>query len=486
MKTLPLIYLCLILTMGTFVQAATKDQWKSRTIYQLLTDRFWRDDGSTAGCPNLSDYCGGTFNGIKSKLDYIQGMGFDAVWISPVIKNMPGGYHGYWASDLYTVNSFFGSSDDLISLSDELHRRGMYLMVDIVANHMGTPPNGDYSIFPQFPSQDFFHFPRCDVVQNDYSPPNLDHLDHCWLAGLPDLNQDNQNTRKILKDWIKWLVDTFKIDGLRIDTAIFVKSPFWREFSDAAGVYTIGEADNGDPNFVAQYQGPMDATLNYPMFFTLRDVFQSGKSAYGIKSRIQEEASLFSDVDALGVFVDNHDNARFLCGNTNHTGFRNALLYSIFSQGIPIVYYGDEQYFGGCNDPKNREQLWTNLNSDFEGYKWVSTAVNTRKNLQVWNSAQLERWVDDSVYVFIRGGAFVAMSNSYGSVENRSVGNSGFGEGQEVCNIFDGGDCVRVQGGKLNLEIRNGEPKVYVAQNQGGVEGVKDGSRLIKVKAYQQ
>jgi len=233
-------------------------------------------------------------------------------------------------------------------------------MVDIVANHMGSPENGDYSNFPQFPNGDFFHFPRCDVVQSDYSPPNQDHLERCWLAGLPDLNQDNQNTRKILLDWIKWLVGTYGIDGLRIDTAIFVKTQFWQEFTDAAGVYTIGEVDNGDPAYNAIYQGPMSATLNYPMFYTMRDVFQSGKSAYGIKNRIQEEASKFSDVDALGVFVDNHDNARFLCGNTNKAGLRNALVYSIFSQGIPIVYYGDEQYFGGCNDPKNREQLWTN------------------------------------------------------------------------------------------------------------------------------
>jgi len=112
MKSFSIFYLVLILAGSSAVLAATKEQWKSRTIYQLLTDRFWRDDGSTSGCQNLGDYCGGTFNGIKNQLDYIQGMGFDAIWISPVIKNTPGGYHGYWAEDLYTINSFFGTSDD--------------------------------------------------------------------------------------------------------------------------------------------------------------------------------------------------------------------------------------------------------------------------------------------------------------------------------------------------------------------------------------
>lgn len=64
-------------------EGASAQQWASRTIYQLLTDRFDRGDGSTNGCGDISNYCGGTFQGIIQHLDYIQGMGFDAIWISP-------------------------------------------------------------------------------------------------------------------------------------------------------------------------------------------------------------------------------------------------------------------------------------------------------------------------------------------------------------------------------------------------------------------
>ena len=83
------------------------EDWKKRTVYQLLTDRFAKPSGG--GCGNLGYYCGGTYKGIISKLDYIQNMGFDAIWISPVVDNIEGGYHGYWAANWEKTNSNFGS-----------------------------------------------------------------------------------------------------------------------------------------------------------------------------------------------------------------------------------------------------------------------------------------------------------------------------------------------------------------------------------------
>jgi len=77
--------------------AKTTEEWKKRSVYQLLTDRFGRSDGLTTQCADLSKYCGGTFNGIRDHLDYIQGMGFDAIWISPIPHNAEPDYHGYGA-----------------------------------------------------------------------------------------------------------------------------------------------------------------------------------------------------------------------------------------------------------------------------------------------------------------------------------------------------------------------------------------------------
>ena len=133
---------------------ANSSQWKSKTIYQILTDRFAQTTDTTEGCNDLNIYCGGRFKGIINHYDsYINKLGFDAIWISPVVTNVPWswhsmtGYHGYWAYNKYTINSHFGTENDLINLANLLHsnKYNAYLMIDVVANHMGPPLNGNYN-----------------------------------------------------------------------------------------------------------------------------------------------------------------------------------------------------------------------------------------------------------------------------------------------------------------------------------------------------
>lgn len=102
------VLIVVFLVIGVSV-GKTAEEWKSRTIYQLLTDRFARGDGRQDTCGNLGYYCGGNYRGIINNLDYIQGMGFDAIWISPIIDNYNGGYHGYWGRNIYGLNENFGS-----------------------------------------------------------------------------------------------------------------------------------------------------------------------------------------------------------------------------------------------------------------------------------------------------------------------------------------------------------------------------------------
>ncbi|KFY16406.1 hypothetical protein V491_05344, partial [Pseudogymnoascus sp. VKM F-3775] len=129
-------YLAVAAAIFTSANAKTAAEWRESSIYQVLTDRFATTEGSSPNC-SIRDYCGGTWKGIENKLDYIQGMGFDAVWISPVIHNIEDStqwgyaYHGYWGNDPYTLNPHFGTADDLKSLSDALHSRGMSLMIDV-------------------------------------------------------------------------------------------------------------------------------------------------------------------------------------------------------------------------------------------------------------------------------------------------------------------------------------------------------------------
>ena len=107
------------------------------------------------------------------------------------------------------------------------------------------------------------------------------------------------------------------------------------------------------------------------MYFTIRQVFQDGKSMRLIADRWKSQEKVFPDPDALGLFVDNHDNPRFLYGNPDWRLFKSALAFTLTARGIPVFYYGSEQAFSGGADPKNREPLWNSLNREHEIYKFV-------------------------------------------------------------------------------------------------------------------
>jgi len=227
--------------------AGTTAEWKKRSVYQVLTDRYYKSGGGSK-CTNLSAYCGGTFAGMTSQLNYIKNMGFDAIWISPVVTNYENpstnqwGYHGYWATNWETVNSHFGSEADLHSLVQEAHKLGIWVMVDVVANHVG-PIGMDFSQIYPFNKSEHYH-DDCQITNwNDQA-----NVEYCRLADLPDLNQDgNSYVRSYLKNWVGSLVSQYGFDGVRIDTIPEVGKDFWKEYGQAAGVFQMGEAFNGDP-----------------------------------------------------------------------------------------------------------------------------------------------------------------------------------------------------------------------------------------------
>ena len=146
--------------------------------------------------------------------------------------------------------------------------------------------------------------------------------------------------RGYLKDWVKNLVSTYQFDGIRIDTIPEVPKDFWAEYGQAAGVFQMGENFNGDPAYVGPYQGPLTGVFNYPMYYTIKDVFGSSQSMYNIRNRWDQEASHFRDIDALGLFVDNHDNARFMNQFHDATKLESALILGLTAPGSPFYYYG--------------------------------------------------------------------------------------------------------------------------------------------------
>lgn len=475
-----LLAACVILAAPSF--AATPADWRSRSIYQVLTDRFALTPAANSSSTNcdLHNYCGGTWKGIEAHLDYIQALGFDAVWVSPVIDNWPGGYHGYWQRDMYAPNSNFGDFQALRSLSDGLHARGMALMVDVVANHAYS--DGDVSQNSPFNLTSNYH--DCNNCPSGCNVNNYeDHIqmEHCRLAGLYDFDNTDitGEVATTLLSWVKFLVNVTGADGLRVDTTPYVFPAFWRAFEAAAGVYAVGEVDSGDLPFVAPYQGgALSGVLSYPLFFTLRNVFGSQASMRALGQAWRDGLGAYKDPSLLGVFTDNHDNPRFMNAQKDVGLYRGALAYSILSDGIPIVYYGSEWLLSGGGDPDCREALWESAGGGGGGGggnpydaasaplgPFITTLNAHRKSAQLWGpgSEQVERWQDDQFYAFSKGNTTLACFTNVGSnggSQTRSVTYlpPAWAPGTKLCNVLDCKVCATVQEGPvIEVGVEGGE-----------------------------
>ncbi|KAJ3436277.1 alpha-amylase 1-related [Anaeramoeba flamelloides] len=432
-------------------------QWsEDRIIYQLLTDRF--ASGSNNACGNLGDYCGGNYRAAIDHLDYITGMGFNAIWISPIVHNSQGGYHGYWFDDLYKLNDHFGSSDDLKAFVNACHSKGIAVMVDVVNNHVG-PSGGNPSQNNPFNQGSHYHG---DCQINDWN--NQNQVENCRLANLPDLAQENGFVKDTLYKWIGDIIQEYGFDGVRLDTVPEVPKWFWADYRSHAGVYTLGEVFNGNVGYVSQYQSVLDGVFSYPMKFTLDSVFGKQQSMNQIQNQMKAYSS-FSDLTLLGSFLDNHDNARFLASQGDHQLLKSALTYMLTSVGIPVYYYGTEQGFNGGSDPYCREDLWrSGYNTNTDLYKFTKTVVEFRKSQKFSQQEQIQRYSDDNFYAFSRGKVFVALTNvgSNGGKEHRTITYHPYNNGQKICNLFyPNSDTITVQNNKFDVYLSGGEQKIY-------------------------
>ncbi len=390
--------------------------WHDQVIYFVLTDRF--DDGNPRnneqglGEYNPREghmYSGGDLDGIRRRLDYVQALGATAVWLTPPVLNQwhdPThgfwGYHGYWASHFKRMDPHVGTLADYQRLSDALHRRGMYLVQDVVVNHTGN----FFSYGPGWRADD----PTADYRPNTGSRPQARplqapfHLNdprraedrragiYHWTpdirdvtvreeeltfqtSGLDDLNTENPRVRRALRDSFGYWVRTVGVDAFRIDTAYHVPPEFFDDFLHATdplapGVARVaqrtgrrdflvfGEGFGIDPPGQTRYTRKLESyirdengrqrltgMLNVPLYAGLVDVFARGRPPAELQRRVQDMVA----ADARGIdprqlpsFIDNHDVDRWLAVS-GEPAMKQALLALMTLPGIPVLYYGTEQ-----------------------------------------------------------------------------------------------------------------------------------------------
>ncbi len=411
----------LLLATLSAISALTKDEWRSRTIYQVVTDRFanstdtlnYSDHTKLApgvtGCTHLNNYCGGTFNGLRLNLGYIKNMGFDAILISPIVDNTKGSYHGYHARDWYKINPKFGTANDFRALLGECLRRGISVMLDVVANQVG-PVGTDYSQINPFNKPEHYH-DYCQITEEARRTDNRWVIENCRLKDLPDLNQENPWVQNALLDWVKKLLANYTIDGLHIESATEVPTWFWAKYREAAGVFTMGQVANNDSAYIRRYVGPLDSAVNYALFEPMRATFRGEMTFLQFREKIEQAFDAFgSDIYYMGLMVDNHASPRFLNTSKCKMCLRSAIVFTFFFPGIPMHYYGDEQLFSGGDEPGNQEPLWPHM-WDGAVYQLVKLVNAVRRRNKVWEHPYVELYSAEHVLVFMRGRVIVALSN---------------------------------------------------------------------------
>jgi len=398
-----------------FSPVANASFWRNQNIYQIITDRFYNGDTSNDGAlPNLGpsnggQAHGGDFKGIEKKLDYIQSLGATAIWISPILKNANGDYHGYAATDFYAVNPRMGSLADLQSLVREAQKRGILVICDVVVNHGSTwvdsadagwanfvyPPSG-YNLKYNSGGQQYAAPFDNASLQAQFASTNLVNIFHNnggtqnWsdatqvelgeLVSLDDFKTESAYVRQKMKEiWTYW-INTVGFDAYRIDTVKHVEMGFWDTWSpairaaaqaaDKPNFFQFGEVFDGSDSKCGSYTGAktsgiykMESVLDYPLYYQVGSVFATATGATGaIESRYSNLTTANYDatsLDSLVLNLDNHDNPRFLAATGSTTArLELALVFMYTTRGIPSLYYGTEQDFNGGTDPNNREDMF--------------------------------------------------------------------------------------------------------------------------------
>jgi len=158
----------------------------------------------------------------------------------------------------------------------------------------------------------------------------------------------------------------------------------------------------------------------------------------------------------------------FLCDYSGKIKeYENALTFVLTFVGIPIIYYGTEQEFNGCQDPYNREVLWpSEYNVNATLYMFLEKAVKARKKFEIWNEPMTVIEVQRNFYAYTRGSQFLVLLTNLGQNSGNmkyTLTNPGIEQNVEYCNVFwSNVDCFTYTGGTLTVYLLDGESKIYV------------------------
>ena len=485
-------------------------------MYQVFPERFANGRSEInpentvewGSVPTRLDFQGGDLYGVIDKLDHIESLGVNILYLNPIF--LSGSTHKYDSWDHFKVDPTLGGDDGLRDLISNCHDRNIKVILDCSLNHVhprhfafqDIVKNGENSEYKNwFTIFDYpvrlIHRPhlyantykvgwdgneeeykrylektfdetKVPVEVRDDDGPIVEPSYKAWwgVPDMPKVNFESKEARQWALDVTKHWIENFDIDGWRMDVAKELDFSFWKEFRD------IAHKANKDTLLISEIFGDtsqwlqgdrFDGTMNYSFREAMTDYFATKR--INNKEFADSLANLYSmySFEALSScqnLLSSHDVKRFLnrCGN-EEDGILGAIFLQATFPGIAGIYYGDEIGLGGADDPFNREPFpWHSEES------WNSTILdytkklmNIKKSSSIFKYGRFELLDDNEQFVAFRR---ILKDESMLCIINRSKSNDDF-------NIISNAHSVNVIHGDCAANLDQG--MIRITNNAGNI-----------------
>lgn len=456
------------------VKVAPQQDWSDAVLYFVMVDRFVDGDPNNNSRVDLrgkGTFHGGDFVGLRSALDDLADLGITTIWITPVVKNIPGyvtgagfpdwGYHGYWADDFYKVDPRFGTESELRRLVEDCHSRGIKVLLDVVYNHVGY----DSQYLTNDRTRSWIRT-QCGV----------DDVTSC-VAGLPDLRTEAPDVAQYLFGAHLGLAQRVGVDGFRLDTVKHVEHTFWKEHRArirrdiGSDFFLLGEVWGGDSQSLDPWFSgdEMDAGFDFSFQGSVLG-FLTGRGRPVAFERYLETRHKIRPGYRVSHFLSSHDvpGALFQLKGDKEL-FRLAAVLEFTTLGIPMIYYGEEVGRLGGDWPDNRSDMpWGDQprkpghglarDEALRGFYKKLIAIR-RAHPALWRGTHSGLFGEGDLLVFQRIDAatkdVVVVAVNRGGVEAKaSIAMPQNWIGQPIVDALNGGTLPAAEAdGKLNLAV---------------------------------
>ncbi len=354
-----------------------------RNYYEIFVYSFYDSDGDGIG----------DLNGVTQKLDYIKEMGFNGIWLMPIMQSTT--YHKYDVTDYCSIDTEYGTMEDFQRLVEECHKRDIRIIIDFVINHSSSKhqwfvdaceylkklPEGQEPDLNECPYVDYYHFAREQVSGDYYQVSGSDwYYEGVFWSEMPDLNLSNEALRTELEDisrfWIDMGVDGFRMDAVmhfeENDTTFNTEALNWL-FSFCTSLnpdfYMVSEVWANKATITNYYASATPSMFNFDLADTEGKLIKAARGNYKAASLVENMVGYQTDyaeknpnfIDAP--FIANHDMGRVANGLTkNADNMKMACGLLMMMNGNPFVYYGEEigmSSSGKKDENKRLPMIWS-------------------------------------------------------------------------------------------------------------------------------